>query len=279
MAVSGIDTERSGELLQKRLLPDEVFELLHNRIVAGQYHRGQWLRQEELASELGVSPTPIREALDRLASAGLAQRFPYRGVQVLQPSTEQILEAYVLRWLLEIATARLAARHIGPEPLETLYALLRRLEKLVTLDDMPRHRLLNKQLHRTIAEASGNALLAQLYQVASNKFPDWMLYEAMFDQREPAPGILEQEHSDHRALVDAVAAHDADLAEQRAIDHLQHLGEELVALLQIPASLLREKEREIWPFLSDRSAEARLRARPSSAEAPAEALTTKPWTD
>jgi DNA-binding GntR family transcriptional regulator len=238
--------------LPKRLLPDEVFELLHNRIVTGQYRPGRWLRQQELAEELGVSPTPIREALDRLASAGVAQRFPYRGVQVLQPTTEEIVEAYAMRWLLEVAAARLAAQHIGPEPLETLYALLRQMEKLATLDDMPRHRLLNEQLHRTIAEASGNALLAQLYQVASNKFPDWMLYEAMFHQRDLAPGILEQEHSDHRALVDAVAAHDADLAERRARDHLQNVSEELVEKLQIPASLLREKEREIRPFVVDR---------------------------
>lgn len=252
MAFSRIDTGRSSKLLQKRLLPDEVFELLHSRIVAGQYRPGQWLRQEELASELGVSPTPIREALDRLVSAGVAQRFPYRGVQVLQSTTEEIAEAYALRWLLEVATARLAAQHIGPEPLETLYGLLRQMEKVVTLDDIPRHRLLNEQLHRTIAEAGGNALLAQLHQVASNKFPDWMLYEAMFHQREPAAGMLEQEHSDHRALVDAVAAHDVDLAERRAIDDLQRVSDELVALLQIPVSLLREKEHEIWRFLVDR---------------------------
>ena len=276
MAVSGIDTERSGKLLQKRLLPDEVFELLHNRIVAGQYRPGQWLRQEELASEFGVSPTPIREALDRMVSAGLAQRFPYRGVQVPQPSKEQILEAYALRWLLEVAAARLAAQHIGPERLETLYALLREMKKLATLDEIPRHQLLNKQLHLTIAEASGNALLAQLNRVALNKFSDWMLYEPMFRQPEPAPGITEQEYSAHRALVDAIAAHDVDLAERRAKDHLQLVSEDLVELLQIPASLLREKEREICPFLADRSAEARLRAGPNSAEASAEALTTKP---
>jgi len=76
MAFSGVDTGRSSELLQKRLLPDEVFELLHNRIVTGQYRPGQWLRQQELARELGVSPTPIREALDRLVSAGLAHGSP-----------------------------------------------------------------------------------------------------------------------------------------------------------------------------------------------------------
>jgi hypothetical protein len=110
MAFSGVDTGRSSELLQKRLLPDEVFELLHNRIVTGQYRPGQWLRQQELARELGVSPTPIREALDRLVSAGLAQRFPYRGVQILQPTTEEIAEAYVLRGLLEVAATSWSTR-------------------------------------------------------------------------------------------------------------------------------------------------------------------------
>lgn len=208
------------------------------------------MRQQELAEELGVSPTPIREALDRLVSTGLAQRFPYRGVQVHQLTTEEIAEAHVVRGLLEVAAVRLAAQHIDPETLERLYSLLQQMEKLAALKDVPRHRLLNRQLHQTIAEASGNALLAQLYRVALNRFPDWMLYERMF--REPVPRTPEQSDSDHRALVDAVAAHDTDLAEQRARDHLQHVGEELEEKLQIPAGLLREKERELWPFLVDR---------------------------
>ena len=251
MAFSHIDKGRNSEFLEKRLLPDEVFELLHNRIVSGQYEPGRWLRQQELAKDLGVSPTPIREALDRLVSAGLAQRFPYRGVQVHQLTPEEIAEAYVVRALLEVATSRLAARHIGPETVKALYGLLRQMETLSTLEDMPRHRLGNKQLHQTIADASGNALLAQLYQVASLKFPDWMLYERMYHQREPVPRMPEQTDIDHRALVDAVAAQDSDLAERRARDHLKNVSEELVERLQIPAGLLREKERELWPFLAD----------------------------
>jgi DNA-binding GntR family transcriptional regulator len=252
MTFPHIDPGRSNELLEKRLLPDEVFELLHYRIVTGQFRPGRWLRQQELAEELGVSPTPIREALDRLVSAGLAQRYPYRGVQVHQPTAGETIEAYVMRGLLEVAVARLAALHIDPETLETLHAVLGQMEKLETLEDVPRHRLLNKQLHRTIAEASGNALLAQLHGVALNKFPDWLLYERMFHQREPVPRMPEQSNRDHRALVDAVAAHNPDLAERRARDHLQHVGEELAEMLQIPASLLREKELELWPFLVDR---------------------------
>jgi len=73
------DWSTPGEWVRKKSLKDEVFELLHQRIVAGKYSPGEWLRQEELAQQLGVSQTPVREALDLLVSVGLAERVPYRG--------------------------------------------------------------------------------------------------------------------------------------------------------------------------------------------------------
>jgi DNA-binding GntR family transcriptional regulator len=68
--------EANMDLIRKKSLKDEVFELLHNRIITGEYSSGEWLRQEEISTQLGVSQTPVREALDRLVSEGLAERTP-----------------------------------------------------------------------------------------------------------------------------------------------------------------------------------------------------------
>ena len=92
-----------GEFVQRRSLRDEVFQFLHRRIVAGKYAPGEWLRQEDISTQLGVSQTPVREALDLLVSTGLAERVPYRGVRVLQLTTQEIVEAYVMRLVLESA--------------------------------------------------------------------------------------------------------------------------------------------------------------------------------
>ncbi|MGZ6316095.1 MAG: GntR family transcriptional regulator, partial [Anaerolineales bacterium] len=83
--------------VHRKPLKEEVFDVLHGRIIAGQYSAGEWLRQEEISSLLGVSMTPVREALDLLVSAGLAERVPYRGVRILEPSPKEILNSYGLR--------------------------------------------------------------------------------------------------------------------------------------------------------------------------------------
>ena len=80
---SSVLGQASGPL-EKKSLKDEVFELLHRRVVSGEYALGKWLRQGEIANELDVSPTPVREALDQLVAEGLAERIPYRGVRVPQ---------------------------------------------------------------------------------------------------------------------------------------------------------------------------------------------------
>lgn len=74
--------EDTSPILRKSMR-DDVFDILHERIIAGQYAPGEWLRQEDISTQLGISMTPVREALDLIVSAGLAERIPYRGVKIL----------------------------------------------------------------------------------------------------------------------------------------------------------------------------------------------------
>src|ERR671920_268765 len=108
---------RETDLVQKRPLKEDIFDVLHEKIIAGIYKPGDWLRQEDIATQLGVSMTPVREGLDLLVSAGLAERVPYRGVRVREMSTKHIVEAYGLRLLLEAIIAQEAARNITPAQL------------------------------------------------------------------------------------------------------------------------------------------------------------------
>ena len=180
MAISDDDISVQGELVRKKSLKEGVFELLHQRIVAGKYSTGEWLRQEELSLQLGVSQTPVREALDLLVSVGLAERVPYRGVRVPEWTPQEIADAYILRLILESAAVRLAASNISPEQLKILTETIEKTKGLITLDDMSTQRQLNKKFHLSLAQASGNFLMGKLYEMASNMFPDWRLYEYMF---------------------------------------------------------------------------------------------------
>jgi DNA-binding FadR family transcriptional regulator len=76
------------DLIQKRPLKEDIFDVLHEKIISGAYKPGDWLRQDDIATQLGVSMTPVREALDLLVSSGLAERVPYRGVRVREISGE-----------------------------------------------------------------------------------------------------------------------------------------------------------------------------------------------
>ncbi|MFU8773308.1 MAG: GntR family transcriptional regulator, partial [Anaerolineales bacterium] len=163
--------------LQKSSLRNEIFDFLSDQIVIGNYIPGQWLRQDEIATQLGVSQTPVREALDLLVSAGLAERLPYRGVRVIKVSQDELIDIYILRLVLEMAIVRLAIHNISPEQQQRIHQILEQISELHTLNDISQHRRLNKQFHQTIAEASGNKQLEAQYKMAANRFPEWMLYD------------------------------------------------------------------------------------------------------
>ncbi len=231
--------------LTHKPLKEEIFDALHRHIIAGKYGPGDWLRQEDIASQMGVSMTPVREALDLLVASGLAERVPYRGVRVREMSTKDVAEAYGLRLVLEAVTARDAAINITPEQIAGLEKILSEMKKFVKLNDMPRERQLSREFHSAIAEASGNHLLIKLYAVTANAFPDWLLYEALYRKPELLAGSVTKTHVEHRAIVDALTKHDADKAVQASIEHILDSGKWLEEYLNIPAELLREKEKQV----------------------------------
>jgi DNA-binding GntR family transcriptional regulator len=233
------DPNEENELFQRKPLKEEIFEVLHKRIIAGKYVPGEWLRQEEIASQLGVSQTPVREALDLLVSSGLAERAPYRGVRVVQLTASEIIDSYALRLLLEPTAARSAARNRSQAQIEKLAALVAQTKDLMTLNDMSRQRQLNREFHLLVVAAAGNQLLSKTYEMVTNTFPDWMLYEYMFRHPELLESSLTQEYQEHQAIAAALAAGDADRAAQHTLAHIQNLGQELVTYLGLPAGILQ----------------------------------------
>jgi DNA-binding GntR family transcriptional regulator len=228
--------------LSHKPLKEEIYDALHRQIIAGKYGPGDWLRQEDIATLMGVSMTPVREALDLLVSKGLAERVPYRGVRVREMSAKDIADAYGLRLILEVLTAREAALNITPEQVSVLEKILTEMKKRVKLNEMPQERQLSREFHSIIAKASGNELLVELYAVVANAFPDWLLYEAVFRKPELLPSSVAQTYEEHAAILDALKKGDADKSAQKSMDHVLDSGKWLKEYLNIPEDLLREKE-------------------------------------
>src|SRR5688572_14202932 len=233
------------ELLQKRPLKEDIFDVLHEKIIAGIYKPGDWLRQEDIATQLGVSMTPVREGLDLLVSAGLAERVPYRGVRVREMSTKDVVEAYGMRLVLEAVIAQEAAKNITAEQLQGLEEMLDEMKKHETLNEMSTARRLSREFHSRIAKSSRNDLLIKLYEIVANAFPDWLLYEAVFRNPEILADSMKNTDEEHIAIVDALKKRDENQAIQKSIEHVMESGKWLEEYLGIPAELLREKEEQV----------------------------------
>ncbi len=231
--------------LTHKPLKDEIYDALHRQIIAGKYAPGDWLRQEEIAGQMGVSMTPVREALDLLVAKGLAERVPYRGVRVREISAKEIVEAYGLRLMLEAIIAREAARYITPQQVAALQAIMDEMDRHVDLHEMPQERQLSREFHAAIAEASRNSLLIQLYTIVSNAFPDWLLYEALYRKPELVSASVTQTHDEHTAILEALKKGDADQAVKVSLDHVMESGRWLEMYREIPSNLLREQEKQV----------------------------------
>jgi len=235
----------SSEILRKRSLTDEVYEHLSSNIIAGKYSSGDWLRQDEISTSLGVSQTPVREAFDRLVASGLAERVPYRGVRVPVLEPKEIVDAFMLRLILETTGARLAAIVIQPDEVQTLSILLEKSADLVSLEDMPTLRQLNKEFHTHMVEAARSPLLIKLYELTTNAFPDWMLYEYMFRHPELLQTSLKREYFEHKAIVDALASNDPEETSFQVANHIKNLWHDLHTCLDITSDSMQEIENQI----------------------------------
>lgn len=228
--------------LTHKPLKEEVYDALHRQIIAGKYKPGDWLRQEDIASQMGVSMTPVREALDLLVSNGIAERVPYRGVRVREMSAKDIADAYGLRLILEPLAAREAASHITAEQISRLEEIITDIKKNIRLNEMPLERQLSGEFHSVVTEASGNDLLGKLCSIVSNAFPDWLLYEAVYRKPELLTDTFSQTYNELKAILDALKKGNTDQAAEKTMEHVLDSGKWLEEYLDIPAGLLREKE-------------------------------------
>ena len=225
-------------------LSDIAFRRLRDAIIDGRLKPGQWLRQETLARELGMSQMPVREALRRLVTEGLAERIAYRGVRVVEFTADDVADMFAVRLMLESLAVRFAAPVISPAELERLEDLLHRAEGCGQQDQMGLRRELNTEFHLSICRASGHRYLVHQIESLWSWFPSVMLYEGMRRQEALAPARLARELEEHRAILASLRARDARTAEEEMRRHIGNLSQELTEVLGASPALV---ESMFWP--------------------------------
>jgi DNA-binding GntR family transcriptional regulator len=227
---------------EHKSLADLAHEAIRDRILSGYFKPGDWLRQEDLSQQLGVSHTPVRQALDRLVADGLAERVPHRGVRASTIDENELAEIYCLRMLLEPLVVRLTTTNISSEQLKDLKIIVDQAEELTSLEDMPSRRQLNREFHSMICKACGSATLSRLHEIVWNRFPDWMFYEGLYRQPNSLKPRLQREIKEHRALLDAIVKRNVDLVGELARDHIEGTKEDLIEVFEISRHFLEEKQ-------------------------------------
>lgn len=192
---------------------DQVYAVLRERIASGEIARGARLHQEDLAEEFGVSRTPVREALRKLAAEGLIDLFANRGARVASADAEDLISSYETRLVVEPGAARIAAERQLPGPLKQMRAAIRDEEAAGTSAEL--HLKANRNFHLALIEATGNPQLVQFMEHVWIGRIGATLYEEA-----PDPG-LRADHDAHATIVAAIEAGDAEEAERRARGHLE----------------------------------------------------------
>lgn len=188
---------------------EAAYGVIRAGILSGEFARGQRLREEELAERVGVSRTPVREALRRLDAEGLIDFTPNRGARVTAWSERELEDLYEARALLEGYGARLAAMRITGEELDHLAMVAAKMAALAESDPKPADELtaLNGEFHRAIVIASRNSQLDSLVR----GLMDVPLIYRTFQRYSPERMRASQFH--HNELVDALRAKDGEWAE------------------------------------------------------------------
>ncbi|WP_010248187.1 GntR family transcriptional regulator [Acetivibrio cellulolyticus] len=210
----------------------KVFNHIQNDILNGVYKPGDSLTESKLCTELGVSRTPIREAIRQLELEGLVQSIPNKGVFVNGISTKDIEDIYTIRMLIEGLAARWAAENITQEELKELKETID-LEEFYTMKNDTEHLLkLDSKFHEIIFRTSKSRSLMHVLSMFHHYVQK--ARNASFGSPGRAMKVLDE----HKAIFQAISDRDAERAERLTTEHVKNASVEC----QTAYKLLMERE-------------------------------------
>lgn len=200
----------------KSSLTSKVYDHIHEGIINGQYHTGDFLIETKLAAELGVSRTPIREALKQLELEELVISSPNRGVIVNSLSSQDMDDIYTIRHLLEGQAAYWAAERIDQDSLNRLAELIELMDMYTRRNDGERLAKLDSEFHDVIYRASNSRMLRHILL---------SLHQNVGMARRSSltvPIISSKSYGEHVAIYEAILCHDKEKAKASMEAHTKN---------------------------------------------------------
>ena len=193
---------------------EAAYQYIRSAIQGGRLRPGERLREIDLAEQIGLSRTPIREALSRLEAEGLVAHDATRGVVVAELDYSMVTELYYMREVLEGTAARLAAQHASDVEISILSDLCQQYE--AALGDEAALTASNRRFHETLYRCSHNRYLLNMVTVLHDAL--FLLGRTTLGSPERAAETL----GEHRAVVTAIRARDANAAEEALRTHIRN---------------------------------------------------------
>ena len=218
--------------MSRRLLPvkldsykplrEVVYETLREAIRTGALRPGERLMEIQLAEELGVSRTPVREAIRKLELERFVVMLPRRGTYVANLSLKDINEVFEIRAALDGLAAGLAAERITEEELELMERLLVEIAEHIDQRDNQKIVEADEAFHDILYRASRNERLVGIIYNLREQFTRFRSVSINY------PGRLQNTLEEHRQLVEAIAQRNAETAQQKAREHIENAEQTLL---------------------------------------------------
>lgn len=212
------------DLFRSTSYAEQARKLLRHSILNGVYAPGQRLKEMEISRDLGISRSPVREAIQGLANEGLVKIAPQKGAFVADLDATEVAELYEVREALEIMAVRLAAERAEAPRIMDLGELLEATRSSLDHQESvgyPR----NLDFHRHLSAMSGNRKLAQEVNEINSQLELARLRSAY------KPGRAEQAYEEHLAIFDALRRQDPEAAADAMREHLRHGKENMLSML------------------------------------------------
>ena len=202
-------------------LAEQVFERLEGEILTGKYQRGEVLTELRLVSDLGVSRTPVREALRRLEQEHIIEITP-RGIVILGVTEQDLEDIFAVRLQIEGMASYHAAVRITDEELAELRETLELQEFYVFKRDPDRIKKMDSRFHQLIYRFCGSTVLFDTLMPLHKKVQKYR--RASVENNDRAM----QSAREHRAIYEAIAAHDAELASKYTAEHIANAADHIL---------------------------------------------------
>ena len=199
----------------------EIAEIsIRNAIETGLYTPGQVVSQRQIGEDLGLSVTPIREAVLVLASNGIVERHKNQSIKISEINSDRLRELFSVRHMLEEEAVRLAIANADQELVKKLQSVNDQLAACSTMMDLETINQLDRTFHGLVFAASGNEALVWTIDRVKSSFPMYALWRE--------PGRLATSVSEHQQIIDAMSAGNA---EQGVVAQRMHLSKGLDATI------------------------------------------------